>query len=248
MTEDSSNPYRLPRMVVPRRYELRLEPDLEAFTFAGTVGVDIEVLAPVGEIVLNAAELEINEGDLDGVALAGIDYDDKHERAVLRLGEPVLVGAARLNLSFAGALNDQLRGFYRSTFTDDDGNERVIATTQFESTNARRAFPCWDEPDIKAVFEVTLVVPDDLMAVSSGAEINSQPTGDGQRAVTFAPTMEMSTYLLAFIVGPLEATEPVDANGTPLRIVHPVGKGHLTEYALDAGAFCLGFFEDYFAI
>ena len=248
MAEDSSNPYRLPRGVVPRRYELRLEPDLEAFTFAGTVGVDIEVLEPVGEIVLNAAELEISGGDLGGVALAGVDYDDEHERAVLRLGEPVSVGPARLNLSFTGTLNDQLRGFYRSTFTDDDGDERVIATTQFESTNARRAFPCWDEPDLKAMFEVTLVVPEDLMAVSSGAEVSSQPTGDGRRVVTFAPTMEMSTYLLAFIVGPLEATEPVDVNGTPLRIIHPVGKGHLTEYALDAGAFCLSFFEDYFAI
>ena len=248
MAESSVNPYRLPRGVAPRRYELRLEPDLEAFTFAGSVGVDIEVVESTSEIVLNAAELEISGGDLDGAALAGVDYDEEHERAVLRLGKAVQPGAARLNLSFTGTLNDQLRGFYRSTFTDDDGDERVIATTQFESTNARRAFPCWDEPDLKAVFEVTLVVPDDLMAVSSGAEVDSRPTGDGRREVSFAPTMEMSTYLLAFIVGPLEATDPVDVNGTPLRVVHPIGKGHLTEYALDASAFCLGFFEDYFAI
>ncbi len=248
MVDASSNPYRLPQTVVPRRYELRLEPDLETFTFAGTVKVDVEVLERADEIVLNAAELEIAGGDLNGVALAGIDYDDEHERAVLRLGEPVSPGPARLSLAFTGTLNDQLRGFYRSTFTDDDGDERVIATTQFESTNARRAFPCWDEPDLKATFEVTLVVPDDLMAVSSGAEIDSQLTGDGRRSVSFAPTMEMSTYLLAFIVGPLEATEPVDVNGTPLRVLHPVGKGHLTEFAMDAGAFCLDFFEDYFDI
>ena len=248
MADIAPNPYRLPRAVVPRRYELRLEPDLGAFAFAGSVGIELEVVEPTSEIVLNAAELEIAGGNLDGVALAGVDYDDEHERAVLRLGEAVQPGAARLNLAFAGTLNDKLRGFYRSTFTDDDGNERVIATTQFESTNARRAFPCWDEPDLKAVFEVTLVVPDDLMAVSSGAEVDSKPTGDGRREVSFAPTMEMSTYLLAFIVGPLEATDPVDVNGTPLRIVHPVGKGHLTEFALDAGAFCLSFFEDYFAI
>ena len=248
MANASSNPYRLPRTVVPRRYELRLAPDLEGFAFAGAVAVDVEVLEPVGEIVLNAAELEISGGDLNGTGLAGIVYDTEHERAVLTLAEPVARGPARLNLSFTGTLNDQLRGFYRSAFTDDSGDERVIATTQFESTNARRAFPCWDEPDLKAVFEVTLVVPDDLMAVSSGAEVDSQPLGDGRRTVSFAPTMEMPTYLLAFIVGPLEATDPVDVNGTPLRVVHPVGKGHLTEFALDAGAFCLSFFEDYFAI
>ena len=244
----SENPYRLPRGVVPRGYELWLEPDLEGFVFAGRVGIDVEVLAPTDEIVLNAAELEITEGDLDGVALAGVDYDAEHERAVLKLGETAQPGAGRLSLSFTGTLNDQLRGFYRSTFTDEDGDERVIATTQFESTNARRAFPCWDEPDLKAVFEVTLVVPDGLMAVSSGAEISAEPMADGRRAVSFAPTMEMSTYLLAFVVGPLEATDPVDVNGTPLRVVHPIGKGHLTEFALDAGAFCLSFFEDYFAI
>ncbi|MCY4193405.1 MAG: M1 family metallopeptidase, partial [bacterium] len=248
MDEASVNPYRLPRDVVPRRYELRLEPDLEAFTFAGAVAVDVEVQEQVGEIVLNAAELEISGGHLDGVALAGVEYDDEHERAVLRLGAPASPGPARLHLSFSGLLNDQLRGFYRSTFTDGDGQERVIATTQFESTNARRAFPCWDEPDLKATFEVTLVVPDGLMAVSSGAEIDSRPTGDGRREGSFAPTMEMSTYLLAFVVGPLEATEPVEVNGTPLRIVHPIGKGHLTEYALDVGSFCLRFFEAYFAI
>lgn len=248
MAESPVNPYRLPRTVVPRRYELRLEPDLEAFTFAGTASVDVDILEPVGEIILNAVDLEITGGDLDGTALAGIDYDAEHERAVLRLAEPASPGAARLNLSFSGTLNDQLRGFYRSTFTDADGDERVIATTQFESTNARQAFPCWDEPDFKAVFEVTLVVPDGLLAISSGAETDSRPTDHGRRAVAFAPTMEMSTYLLAFVVGPLEATDPVDVNGTPLRIVHPIGKGHLTEFALDAGAFTLGFFEDYFAI
>ncbi|WP_419918055.1 M1 family metallopeptidase [Candidatus Poriferisocius sp.] len=248
MAESSSNPYRLPRTVVPKWYELRMEPDLDEFSFAGSVGVDIEVLVPVAEIVLNAADLEITGGNLDGVALGGIDYDTEHERVVLRLAEPASPGAARLNLRFAGTLNDQLRGFYRSTFTDTDGNQRVIATTQFESTNARRAFPCWDEPDLKAVFEVTLVVPDGLMAISSGAEIASQPTGDDRREVSFAPTMAMSTYLLAFVVGPLEATDPVDVNGTPLRVVHPTGKGHLTEFALDAGSFTLDFFERYFAI
>ena len=90
----------------------------------------------------------------------------------------------------------------------------------------------------KAVFSVTLVVPESHLAVSNAAELSSEPTGDGLRTVVFADTMHMSTYLVAFVVGPLEATEPVDVDGTPLRVVHPPGSGHLTAFALEAGAFC----------
>ena len=153
-----------------------------------------------------------------------------------------------LHTAFTGILNDKLHGFYRSTFTDDDGVEQVIATTQFEATDARRAFPCWDEPDFKAVFGVTLVVAADLTAVSNAAEVSRSPRDDGKHVVRFADTMTMSTYLVAFIVGPLDVTEPVDVDGTPLRIVYPGGKGHLTGYALEVGAFCLRFFADYFGI
>ena len=152
-----------------------------------------------------------------------------------------------MSLRFRGCLNDKLRGFYRSTFTDDDGVEQVIATTQFEATDARRAFPCWDEPDLKAVFAITLVVDDDLHAVSNAA-IESDEVLDGQRRVRFADTMTMSTYLVAFIVGPLEVTEPVDVDGTPLRLVCPPGKLHLTAFALEVAEFSLRYFADYFGI
>ena len=137
-----------------------------------------------------------------------------------------------MSLRFRGQLNDKLRGFYRSTFTDDDGNERVIATTQFEATDARRAFPCWDEPDFKARFAITLHLDDDLHAVSNAA-IDADEVLDGQRRVRFAETMTMSTYLVAFIVGPLEVTEPVDVAGTPLRLLCPPGKLHLTAFGLE---------------
>ena len=118
-----------------------------------------------------------------------------------------------------------------------------------ESTDARRAFPCWDEPELKATFEVTLVVDDGLAAYSNGPVVEETARGrTGKRRVRFAPTMVMSTYLVAFVVGPLEATEPVDVDGVPLRIVHPPGKGHLTAFALDVGAHALRFFTDYFGI
>ena len=112
--------------------------------------------------------------------------------------------APRRSVSFRGELNDQLHGFYRSTYTDDEGTH-TIATTQFEAADARRAFPCWDEPDLKAVFGVTLVVPEGIVALSNGPEVEREPTGDGRVRVRFADTMSMSTYLVAFVVGPARA-------------------------------------------
>ncbi len=245
----ATDPYRLPRTVVPRRYGLRLAPDLDAATFTGTVTIEVEVAEPTSEIVLNAIELTVDEawvavGDENHDATVTLDADT--ERATLSLASPLPTGPALVHLRFAGILNDKLRGFYRSTFTDADGVERVIATTQFEATDARRAFPCWDEPDRKAVFAVSLDVPDDLLAVSNAAEMTSEPIGDGRRRVTFADTMVMSTYLVAFVVGPLEATETVDVDGVPLRVVHPLGQGHLTAFALESGAFALRHYAAYF--
>jgi puromycin-sensitive aminopeptidase len=124
----------------------------------------------------------------------------------------------------------------------------VIATTQMQSTDCRRAFPCWDEPEYKAVFSVTLVVAPDLLAVSNSREIERTTRDDGTVVVRFADTMLMSSYLVAFVVGPLEATDWVDVDGIPVRIVHVPGKGHLTDFGLDVATFCLRFFQDYYGI
>lgn len=247
----TDNPYRLPRTATPVHYDLRLEPDLDSATFTGTAHIRVQVHEPTAEIVVNAAELAIDTATVsgpDGTLSCTVELDEAHERATLGCGATLEPGSYDLVTDFRGVLNDKLRGFYRSTFTDADGTERVIATTQFESTNARRAFPCWDEPDLKATFEITLVVPDDLLAVSCAAEVGATPLADGRREVRFAPTMVMSTYLVAFIVGPLEATAPRMVGDTPIRVIHPAGKGHLTDFALDAGTFALAHFEDYFAI
>ena len=246
-----SNPYRLPDDVVPSHYDLRLEPDLVAASFDGTCTITANVVRRVDRIVVNAAELTIHDAEVrqeDRHLPVTVELDAEHERATFRLDAELEPGPCTIHTRFTGELNDKLRGFYRSTFTDDDGAEQVIATTQFESTNARRAFPCWDEPARKAVFDITLVVPGDLTAVSCTSEIPSEPAGADRRVVRFAPTPIMSTYLLAFVVGDLEVTEPVDVDGVPLRVVHPPGKGHLTDFALEAGAFSLRWFTDYFAI
>ncbi len=256
VVEASSAPdalYRLPRTAIPLRYDLVLEPDLERGTFVGSQEVTLDVREPLQEIALNAAELDIGRGwltDADGrrVDVEEVRLDAPTERAHLGLAETIGPGSWVLHLGFRGILNDKMAGFYRSTYRDHDGVEHVIATTQFESTDARRAFPCWDEPDLKAVFGVTLVVPDGLHAISNGPEVERTPADGGRVRVRFADTMPMSTYLAAFVVGPLEATEPIDVDGVPLRIVHVPGKGELARFALEVGAFSLRFFADYYGI
>lgn len=247
------DPYRLPRTVIPSRYELTLEPDLQTARFAGSVSIAVEVTEPVEAVWLNAAELDISAAALEDASgqrrpITEVTLHPEQERVRLGLGAPVPAGAYRLHLTFEGILNDKLHGFYRSTFHDAQGTEHVIATTQFETTDARRAFPCFDEPDFKAVFGVTLVVEPAQFALSNGPMLEDSRTADGRRRLVFADTMKMSTYLVAFIVGPFAATEPVDVDGVPLRVVHPLGKGHLTAYALEAGAFALRYFTTYYGI
>jgi len=122
-----------------------------------------------------------------------------------------------------------------------------MATTQFESVDARRSFPCFDEPDRKAVFEITLIVEPDLDAISNSPVIGIDQVAEKQR-IRFAPTMKMSTYLVAFVVGKLEMTETVDVDGVPLRVVCTPGKLPLADFALEVGAFALRFFTEYFNI
>jgi puromycin-sensitive aminopeptidase len=241
----SENPYRLPHTVVPSRYQLVLEPDLDNATFSGTVSIDVRVSEAVTKVALNADELDISSVRVSG-SDAAFHLEPDTER--LRIEAPVEPGDAVIEITFTGTLNDKLRGWYRSTFNDADGVERVIATTQMQATDCRRAFPCFDEPEFKAVFEITLIIPPDLSAVSNAPEAGRTTRADGKHIVTFKPTMVMSTYLVAFVVGPLESTEPVDVDGIPLRVVHVPGKGHLTGFALEIGAHSLRWYQQYYGI
>ena len=239
--------------MVPSHYRIKLEPNLEKATFIGSVEIEVEVDNATDTIQMNAADLVIQSARVvDSVGsnteAAGIVLDAEMERLTLSFDSQISSGPHTIVAEFTGVLNDQLHGFYRSTFTDDDGVDHTIATTQFESTHARRAFPCFDEPAFKASYGVTLIVPSEQFAVSNGPIISETDLKNGRRQVVFEDTMVMSTYLVAFIVGPFEATDPVDVNGVPLRIVHPIGKGHLTDYSLEAGAFALEFFSKYYGI
>ena len=243
--------YRLPRTVIPSHYDIVLEPDLEKASFEGSVGIDVSVSTATTEIVLNAIELDLHAATVtqSGVEQdATIALDEEMERATLTVETGLDAGPARVSITFTGTLNDDLRGFYRSVYTDASGVEKTIATSQFEAADARRAFPCWDEPDLKATFATTLIVDDGLMAVTNAAQTGQRVLDSGKIEVTHATTMILSTYLVAFIVGELVATDPVDVDGTPLRIIAPPGNEHLTDFALELGAHSLRYFSDYYDI
>ena len=248
----SSNPYRLARTVVPSAYRVFLTPDLEAFTFAGRVEIDVDIHESTSELTLHAAELELGAATVsaDGTSYRSQEHrlDDTYETATFVFDRDLPAGPAVIEIAFDGVLNDKLHGFYRSSFKDDEGVTHTIATTQFENTDARRAFPCWDEPAFKATYQINLTIPSHLAAYSNSSVVTDTDLGNGQRALSFAPTMKMSTYLVAFVVGPFGATEPIDVDGVPMRVIYPVGKGHLADFALDAGAFSLRFFTEYFNI
>ena len=245
--------YRLPAGVRPLKYDLTLQPDLNAFTFQGEEAISIDVAEPVQTVTLNAIELQVASAQLnlrDGTVLQakGIVPDEESETVTLSFDQSIPPGAATLSIQFTGLLNDQLRGFYRSQYTDGEGRQRFLATTQFEATDARRAFPCWDDPAVKATFQVTLVVPSELAAISNMPVERERLLEGGVKSVRFAESPRMSAYLLALIVGDLASVEAPAANGTLMRVWATRGKEEQGRFALENAIRLLAFFNDYFGI
>jgi len=246
-------PYRLPLTVTPQRYEIRLTPDMASATFDGEERVAIQVNEPVREIRLNAAELAIQEVSIkakSGKTIRGdVTLDPENEQAALQFTETVGPGSCELQIKFSGILNDKLHGFYRSAYKNANGEEKTLATTQFESTDARRAFPCWDEPALKALFQITLVVDEGMTAISNARVIRETPLpGAGKKEVVFADSMKMSTYLVAFIVGEFEASDPVMVGKAPLRVWAVPGKKQLANFGREIGRVSLEYFSRYYGI
>ena len=243
--------FRLPHTVRPRRYDLMVRPDLDASTFSGTVRIALDVAEATDSIVLHARDLDVELGVIrqDGtIRPAGLRTEPDNERIVCELDHALTPGPAELELTFSGEISHGMLGFYRSTFVDDDGRERVLCATQFEAPHARAAFPCFDEPEFKAVFGVTLEVPDGLLALSNGPEIGREACGDGLVRVRYGDTISMSTYLVAWVVGPLALSAPVDAGGVAVRVADVPAKAHLTAFALDVASFAITYFADYYGI
>ncbi|KAG1469429.1 hypothetical protein G6F56_003261 [Rhizopus delemar] len=237
-TSSAENPNRqvLPTNVKPTHYDLTLQPNLQTFEFHGQVKVNLNVAQDTNTIVLNTRDIKIKSAFLSSEEIeskqAAIDivYDEKKDLATMTFKDTVSAGSkAILDILFEGELNDQMAGFYRSSYKDADGNTKYLATTQFESTDARRAFPCWDEPSLKATFDVTLIVPTELVALSNMDVTLEEPVDEKNllqvdagslKQVKYSTTPLMSTYLVAFCVGPFEYIEAFTSgeyNGRPIR-------------------------------
>lgn len=256
---------RLSKGVAPVRYDIELKPDLENFTFSGREIITIQVAKSTRAITLHAKELEVDTASI----LAGkdssratprgkifaerISYDEKSETATFAFEKPVPAGRQKLELFFKGTLNDKMRGFYRSKYLID-GKEHYMATTQFEATDARRAFPSFDEPAHKAVFDISLIVPRGKTAISNTLPVSrlehesGLPAQAGCEIVKFSPTPRMSTYLAAFIVGDFEHIEAKTKSGVLVRVFTTPGKKEQGRFALDCARKVLEFYEKYFDI
>ncbi len=264
---------RLSAHIVPERYQIILKPDLEAFTFEGSEVVYLDIKRATKKITLHSKELDIETVNIttstsakatvdkpSSLWAAKIQYDEKSETVTFKFHQQIPKGRIQLHLAFRGILNDKMRGFYRSKFTYK-GKEKFMATTQFEATDARRAFPCVDEPAAKAVFDVTLIVPGSSTAISNTLPTEIKEHEGGYKVVQFSQTPRMSTYLLAFIVGDFEFIEgyaspppnlPHPGGGgkqnTLVRVFVTPGKKHQAKFALDCAIKMLEFYNKYFNI
>jgi aminopeptidase N len=245
MSEDTD--FRLPPWILPTQYRLSLAPDLDAGTFSGTVAIDVQLSKPVDAILLNAVDLNLTEASV-GPARARVEVDERRERVRLALDQTLPEGPAEIRIVFNGKLSSTMRGFYKSSYTLPDGTRRAMATTQFEASSARRAFPCFDEPALKARFDVELVVPADRTAISNTSVASEEPAEGGRKRVRFARTPVMSTYLLAFIVGEFETIEGHSSDRTPVRVRTTPGRSDLGRFALDTAIRGLDFFGGYYDI
>lgn len=241
---------RLSGNAIPVNYKVTLKPDLEKFTFGGEEKIDLKIQKPTNQITLHSVDLKIKGVEVkveEKLFKAKVSYNKRQESATFTFQEKLPIGVVELYVRFSGVLNDQMRGFYRSMY-EVGGKKVCIATTQFEATDARRAFPCFDEPAMKATFEVCLWIPKGSRAISNTIEEEILEHESGYQIVNFAKTPKMSTYLLAFIVGDFEHVEVETQKGVKVRVFTTPGKKHQAEFALDTAVRTLAFYEEYFGI
>src|SRR5712691_10522920 len=255
-TMDAENPYefantpgKLPKQVVPLEYSIRIIPDVAKFTFAGSETVKIKATAPIRELVLNSLELDIAKASIDGIQLSPdtIKLDPNNELLTIALPNELKVGQHSLALEFSGKITPKGRGLYYMPYQEEGtGAKKIALGTQFEATDARSFFPCWDEPSFRARFQLTAVVPENWLAVSN-MPIESERKIDIGKEVRFQATPSISSYLNVFVSGELDLIE-TKAAGTQIRVIATKGKAEWGRYALESTAQILQYYNDYFGV
>jgi len=237
---------RLPEVAAPENYKLFFTPDLDKATFEGDETISIRVLKPTSEITLNAVDIDFHQVTIASggtTQKAKVTPDKDKEMVRLAVEKPLSAGLATVHISYSGILNSEMRGLYLGK--DDQG--RKYAASQFESTDARRAFPSFDEPAYKATFDITTVADKGQVAISN-SKVSSDTPGPGDRhTVRFATTPKMSSYLAALVVGNFEYIEG-EADGIPIRIYSTPGKKEMGKFALDTAEHVLRYYDKYFNI
>ena len=237
---------RLPAIVTPAHYDLAFVVDLARERFEGTETIRVQVAEPTSKVVLNAFEIEFHQVTIGAGATAqtaAVTFDAAGQTATLTVPKPLPKGATQIHVRYSGTLNSQLRGFYISKT-----RLRKYAVTQFESTDARRAFPCFDEPAFKATFAVTLTIDRGDTAISNGKVLSDTPgPAATQHTVKFSTTAKMSAYLVAMTIGDFKCIEGA-ADNIPIRICATPEKKDLTRIALDAAQQIMQFYDSYYSI
>jgi aminopeptidase N len=268
-------PGKLPKEVVPTEYSIRIIPNIDKLAFTGMEIVKVNARAPVRQLVLNALELEITSASLDNEPLpkSAIKIDRKNELLTLTLPSELAAGEHTLALSFSGKINQQGQGLFYVRYQEQGtAAKKTMLGTQLEATDARRFFPCWDEPSFRARFQLTAVVPQNWLAVSNmpveaetkidngtgGSRVTKtakpekrvgEPGGEpiNAKEVRFAMTPLMSSYLNVFVAGELDSIETQNS-GVQIRVITTKGKTEWGRYALDSSAKILQYYNDYFGV
>ena len=247
--------YRLSENVLPQKYDLLFSPEAQKGVFTGKESIDLEIKAPTSVIVMNSLDLKVANAQivssLPGAAPVALQvkYEPALERITFTASRPIAPGKYSLECNFNGILNDKLVGFYRSSFKDKKGKTHFLATTQMEPSDARRMFPCFDEPAMKASFKIRTLIGKDLVAISNGAvEKESEDKVSGKKLVAFVETPRMSSYLVALCVGEFKSTEPITEDGVEIRVWSVERDPALGNYARDYAGKILKFQNSYFQI
>ncbi|HET7699743.1 MAG TPA: M1 family metallopeptidase [Candidatus Limnocylindria bacterium] len=237
--------YRLSKDVMPSRYELRFELDLDRWASVGHARIALRAARPFRELVLHAVELDITGATVDrDNSLEAVRPEPEAQVVVLRFAREVGAGEHTVDIRWTGGIRDSLRGLYRSV----RGEERYAAT-QFEAADARRAYPCFDEPEFKARFALELVYPSGNTAIANMPIVESEDLPDNRTRTRFRETPLISPYLVAFTVGPYESTpEAITPSKIPVRVWLPPGLASQAIFARDAHVRSVEWLQDYTGI